>query len=126
MRGWFNLELPNREQAFIQPAKLMGYLLSETHAVGRSKAKFFRDLGFNESNVSGLEQELLAIARSQSVTETTATVHGMKYVIIGTINAPVSRTVSVLTVWIIDAGEQAPRFVTARPFLVQSVGDKDD
>lgn len=118
------MELPNRTQAFIQPTKLTGYLLSETHSVGKSKAKFFRNLGFNKDTVSLLEQELLAIARSQEVTETLSTVHGIKYVITGTINAPVGKTVSVLTVWIIDAGEDYPRFVTARPFLAQKDGLK--
>jgi hypothetical protein len=118
------LELPNRENAYIQPAKLTGYLLSETHSVGKSKAKFFRDLGFNETNVSLLEQELLNIARSQDVTETISTTHGMKYVITGTINTPIGRTVSILTVWIIDAGEETPRFVTARPFLNNKDGLK--
>ena len=78
------MELPNREQAFIQPAKLTGYLLSETHSVGRSKAKFFRNLGLNEDTVSLLQQELLAIACSQKVTETMITMHGRKYVIVGT------------------------------------------
>lgn len=111
------MELPNREQAFIQPAKLTEYLLSETHPVGQAKAKFFRALGFNEDNVSLLEQELLAIARSQTVGETLTTAHGVKYIITGTINTPVAKTVNVLTVWIIDAGEEKTRFVTARPFL---------
>ena len=120
------MELPNREQAFVQPIKLTGYLLSETHSVGRSKAKFFRDLGFNEDTVSLLEQELLAIARSQKVTETMSTVHGVKYVIVGKIGTPINRMVSILTVWIIDAGEQFPRFITARPFLAQSEEGEDD
>lgn len=109
--------LPNCEQAFIQAAKLTGYLLSETHSVGKSKAKFFCELGFSEENVAILEQELLKVARFQEVTETIVTVHGIKYVIVGTINCPVDRTVSVLTVWIIDTGQEVPRFVTARPFL---------
>ena len=120
------MELPNREQAFVQPTKLAGYLLSETHSVGRSKAKFFRDLGFNEDTVSLPEQELLAIARSQKVTKTMSTVHGMRYVIVGKISTPTNTMVSVLTVWIIDAGERFPRFVTARPFLAQSEGGEDD
>ncbi len=67
------MELPNRENAYIHTAKLTGYLLAETHSVGKSKARFFRGLGFNESNVSLLEQELLHIARSQVVTETIST-----------------------------------------------------
>ena len=109
--------LPNCEQAFIQAAKLTDYLLSETHSVGKSKAKFFRELGFSEENTAILEQELLNVARFQEVTETLVTVHGIKYVIVGTINCPVDRTVMVLTVWIIDTGQEVPRFVTARPFL---------
>lgn len=116
------MELPNRTQAFIQSTKLTGYLLSETHVVGRSKARFFRSLGFNEDTVSLLEQELLAIARSQAVTETLSTAHGTKYVITGIINTPVGKTVSILTVWIIDEGEDTPRFVTARPFRDQKDG----
>ncbi|MFB2971704.1 DUF6883 domain-containing protein [Aerosakkonema sp. BLCC-F183] len=111
------MPLPNPENAFIQPAKLAGYLLSETHSVGKSKAKFFRELGFNEDNVDILEQELLKIARFQEISETIATTHGTKYVIVGTINTPSGKAVSILTVWIIDAGQENPRFVTARPFL---------
>jgi hypothetical protein len=111
------LLLPNRENAFIQPAKLTGYLLSETHSVGKSKAKFFRQLGFNEENVEILEQELLRVARFQEINETITTTHGTKYTIVGTINTPSGKAVNVLTVWIIDANQENPRFVTARPFL---------
>jgi hypothetical protein len=56
------LLLPNRKDAFIQPEKLTGYLLSETHSVDKLKAKFFRELGFDEENVAILEKELLKIA----------------------------------------------------------------
>jgi len=111
------LSLPNRENAFIQPEKLTGYLLSETHSVGKSKAKFFRELGFNEQNVTLLEQELLKIVKNQEINEIITTEHGTKYVIIGTINTPKNTSVSILTVWIIDLGKDTPRFVTARPFL---------
>ena len=54
---------------------------------------------------------------SQDVTETTITVHGIKYVIVGTINSPSGKIVNILTVWIIDIGQENPRFVTARTFL---------
>jgi hypothetical protein len=113
------LKLPNREQAFIQPVKLTEYLLSETHSIGKSKAKFFQNFGFNKDNSSLLEQELLTIARNHEVIEVISTIHGTKYVMTGTINTPVNRPVNILTVWIIDAGEEDPRFVTARPFLDQ-------
>jgi hypothetical protein len=110
------LQLPNRENAYIQPQKITGYLLSESHSVGKSKAKFLREVGFNETSVNLLEQELLTLARFQEVAESSSTSHGKKYVIVGLINTPFDRQVTVLTVWIIDAGEVNPRFVTARPF----------
>jgi hypothetical protein len=111
------LLLPNRKKAFIELPKLTDYLLSESHAVGKSKAKFFRELGFNQENVAILEQQLLNLAYFQDVTETITTVHGIKYVIVGTINSPSGKIVNILTVWIIDVGHENPRFVTARPFL---------
>ena len=110
------MQLPNRDQAYIQPNKLTGYLLSETHPVGKAKAKFFRGVGFDEANVERLEQGLLTLARTQAVHKTIETVHGKKYVIIGPIETPADRTVTILTVWIVDSGKESPRFVTARPY----------
>lgn len=107
------MKLPNRENAFIQPQKLVGYLLSETHSVGSSKAKLLRASGFNEENVDMLEQRLLDIARSQPVKEVVASPHGTKYVIEGEIEAPNGYLIELRTVWIIDLGQADPRFVTA-------------
>lgn len=110
------MQLPNRENAYIQPQKITGYLLSESHSVGKSKAKFFREVGFSEANIHFLEQELLALARFQEVAESSSNSHGEKYVIVGPINTPFDRQVTILTVWIVDIGEVNPRFITARPF----------
>jgi hypothetical protein len=110
------LLLPNRENAFIELPKLTDYLLSESHAVGKSKAKFFRELGFNQENVAILEKELLNYPYFHYVTECIITVHGINYVIVGTLNSPNGKIVNILTVWIIDVGQENPRFVTARPF----------
>ncbi len=109
------LLLPNHPKAYIQPNKLTGYLLSETHPIGKAKAKFFRGLGFNETTLQSLEQSLLNLARTQEIHETLDAGHGTKYVIIGPIETPSGRTVNILTVWIVDTGEDAPRFITARP-----------
>ncbi|MEO0759174.1 MAG: DUF6883 domain-containing protein [Cyanobacteria bacterium J06648_16] len=110
------MELPNRDEAYIQTTKLTGYLLSETHVVGKSKAKFFRAKGFNETNLPLLEQALLNLARTQPVQSSAQTIHGTKYVIIGAINTALASTISVLSVRIIDSGQTASRFVTARPY----------
>ena len=110
------MQLPNCINAFVQPNKLTGYLLSETHPEGGSKAKFFRALGFSDENLNALERELLSIAKEAPVREVVETEHGLKYVMVGSISTPVGRSVTILTVWIIDKGKSEPRLVTARPF----------
>ena len=109
------MKLPNRESAYIPPSKLVDYLLSETHPVGRSKAKFWRAVGFDETNVAMLERGLIAIAHSEEVKEIVSSPYGVKYVIEGTLQTPAGNLIQVRTVWIIDTGQDHPRFVTAYP-----------
>ncbi|MEO0769871.1 MAG: DUF6883 domain-containing protein [Cyanobacteria bacterium J06649_4] len=110
------MQLPNRASAFIQIDKLTKYLLAETHKVGKGKAKFFRVLGFDSSNLELLEDALRNIARKEKVVEVVETEHGHKYVIIGSVTGPSGKSATILTVWMIDVGANAPRFITARPY----------
>lgn len=109
------MELPNKEKAYIPLAKLKDYLLSETHSVGKSKAKFLRSLGFNEMNVNLLKEGLIAIAHSGNVKDVVSSSHGVKYVIDGQLKVPVGGLIEMRTVWIIDKGQSRPRFVTSYP-----------
>ena len=109
------VKLPNRDKAYIQSSKLIGYLLSETHPDGKSKAKLLRAVGFNQTNIDMLEQGLLSIAQNQDVKEIISSPHGVKYVIEGNLPTPLGGFVFLLTVWIIDKGQETPRFVTAYP-----------
>ena len=61
------MEFPNRENAYIPLSKLKDYLLSETHLVGKSKAKFLRSFCFNEMNIDMLVQGLISIAHSGDI-----------------------------------------------------------
>lgn len=63
-----------------------------------------------------LENALLKLARNQVVKETVYSAYGLKYVIVGSIETPCRKIVNILTVWIVDAGGESPRFVTARPY----------
>ena len=89
------MHLPERNNAYIPPPKLSEYLLSETHAVGKSKAKFFRSLGFNETNTELLEHQLLTIAQIEPTTEVMSSSYGTKYVIDGMIETPDNIAVQV-------------------------------
>ena len=92
------------------------YLLSLSHPVGKSKARFFRGLGFDESTVNRLREELKGVIQRAPIEETERTSHGTKYVVVGSIRTPDGGNVSVRTVWMIEEeGADAPRFVTAYP-----------
>lgn len=109
------MRLPNAELARIDKEKLTDYLLSPSHPVGRSKARFFRSLGFGESNLEELERSILSIARVEEVAETLPSLYGTKYVIDGIIQVPAGIEVNLRTIWIIESGDTRPRFVTAYP-----------
>ncbi len=109
------LQLPYKADAYIPLHKLVDYLLSETHAVGKSKAKFFRSLGFNETTISELEQGLLEIAQTGQVKDQVESPYGAKYVIDGPLKTPRGIFVQIRTIWIIEPDSQSPRFVTAYP-----------
>lgn len=109
------MRLPNSQAAYIPTGKLTAYLLSETHSVGKSKARLFRSLGYSESNVSFLKDGLLSIAHAGEVLSTQSSEHGVKYVIEGSLKTPSGGALRIRTVWIIDRGQDRPRFVTAYP-----------
>lgn len=109
------MKLPYRQNAYIPKAKLTKYLLSQTHAVGRFKAKYFRALGYNESNVSLFEASLRKVAQSQEVREESPTTYGIKYLIDGILETPSGKVVKMRTVWIIEEGQNRPRFITVYP-----------
>lgn len=99
----------------VPPEKLREYLLSETHPVGKSKAKFFRSLGFNETNIEDFIEGLLSIARSDKVDKVMSTKYGVKYIIDGIIHTPIGSIVKIRTIWIVEKGLGYKRFITAYP-----------
>lgn len=109
------MNLPHRELAYVPISKLKDYLLSTTHVAGRTKAKFFRSFGFNETNLDLLKQALIRIAQTQKVNEEVSSPHRKKYIIDGTIHTPNDRIISIRTVWIIEKNQNKPRFVTTYP-----------
>jgi hypothetical protein len=108
-------KLPYAENASISSKKLTDYLLSTKHPVGKSKAKFFLNAGFNEANVEQLKERLLYIGRNFNVESVLTTQYGKNYVIKGQIIAPNGLILQFTTVWFIKTGTTNPTFVTAYP-----------
>lgn len=109
------MRLPYRKNAYIPKVKLSAYLLSQTHAVGRFKSKYFHALGYDVLNVDILEEALRIVAQSQDVKEVLPTAYGVKYIIDGKIKTPNGKVVKLRTVWIIEEGQKRPRFITVYP-----------
>jgi hypothetical protein len=109
------MSLPNSEKAYVPRQKLKDYLLSETHAVGKAKAKYFRSLGYTERNADQLAGDLLKIAKSEGVSQEVASDYGTKYIIDGDLVTPIGTTVRLRTVWVAEPYDERPRFVTAYP-----------
>lgn len=108
------MKLPNSKNAYVPNEKLIDYLLSETHIDGRTKAKFFRSIGFNEGNISKLEMVLLKVA-TQPVKNISESIHGIKYIIEGEIQSPTGKVAKLRTVWILEPDKKVSRFITAYP-----------
>ena len=109
------MKLPAADQAQAPFEKLTGYWLSLNHPVGSAKAAFFRALGYDEDDAERLAEALLHIARTEEVRATIETDYGVKYVLTGDLTSPSARGARVQTVWIVEHGQAAPRFVTAYP-----------
>jgi len=108
--------LPNASNAFVERTKLTDYLLAFDHPEGAGKAELFTRFGFLAADWEILAQALVVHARTHPVSSTSATKYGAKYRIDGPISCPDGRSPSIRTVWIIDAGTDIPRLVTAHPF----------
>lgn len=101
------MKLPNAENAIISLEKITEYLLSESHLVGRWKAKFFRSIGFGDEHADALKAALMLIAKTGEVAVAIPTDYGVKYVVEDWIESPKKHRALVRTVWVVEAGKSA-------------------
>lgn len=108
------MQLPYAAEAIVPLEKITQYLLNDAHPEGRSKAAFFRRLGFHPEEPQELKAALLRLAGETEMSES-AFAFGLKYVGIGLMACPSGRRVQLVTVWVLRAGLPPPYFVTAYP-----------
>ena len=109
-RGEELLKLRNSERAEVPPEKLRDYLLSPGHPVGRFKARYFRSLGYTADDWESLAEAFLDAARVGDAEEVPSP-YGRKFMIV----ADLQGGAQVVTIWILETEDAAPRFVTAYP-----------
>jgi hypothetical protein len=108
------MRLPFGEQAVVPEAKIVDYLLSETHPIGRGKSAFFARLGFRRDQPELLRRALARLALSADMEEVTFA-FGRKYVGAGWLTGPTDARARVVTVWVLREGLPPPILVTAYP-----------
>lgn len=107
--------LPDCENARIEDAKLYQYLLNLEHLDGKSKARFYEQVGYTTANGEQLRNDLLGLACLGIVQQVGKNRLGLKYVVVGPISAPNGKAYPILSVWAVEAPDHRPRLITAYP-----------
>lgn len=109
------MNLPFLDSLRVDQSKIAGYLLNESTSHG--KATFFLRLGFRPESWEILAAALKTHARRNDVVSVVDSEYGKRYSIDGPIETPDKRQPrpNVRTVWILEAGTEAPRLITAHP-----------
>ena len=108
------MKLPAGGDVLIEERKVLEYLLSRSHPVGRFKARVFAALGFESKNIEAFIVELRRIAAAGEVSEVVETSFGKKFIVPGDLKGPLGE-LPVLTVWFLGRGQERARLVTVRP-----------
>src|SRR4051812_44039239 len=107
------VRMPNGARAILDLRKLEDYCLSPSHVRGRHKARVFAQvLALDRSHASWLGKALLEAARANEAIAAHADESGSRWQIDATLTRS-GRTAVIRSLWIIRAGEDLPRFVTA-------------
>ncbi len=109
------MRLPNCERAVVPKKKITEYLLSLTHREGRSKAQFFKRVGFSAEAWEELAEALKRHASEHELTRIEDSPFGKRYVIEGIIHAPDGRMPLIRSIWFVRHIEDIPQFATAYP-----------
>ena len=111
------MELPGKENCYVDERKVTDYLLNTTRMPAAAKARFFFSCGFTLDEWPELARSLKVHGQTQSVVGTTESAYGGKYEIEGSLLCPDGRLPLVRSVWQIDKDGLAPRLITAYPVL---------
>ena len=104
--------LPFAERAYIDDQKLIGYCLSETHIIGKHKARVFKSaLGLTSADYLTLKDTILTAVLLNEAQEAGPNQQGDLY----SVDFLMQRNDSMATVrtaWIVLHGESFPRLVS--------------
>ena len=105
--------IPNAASASIDDAKTKDYLLNLGNLQNRGKAGLFGAFSFTREGWRALASALLLHPLENEAVEAVPSIHGVKWVVRCSLRTPDGRNPCLTSVWIVDAGQSRPRFVTA-------------
>ena len=109
------MQLPNADNAYVPPAKILDYLLSIDNPRGRDKAEFFLKFGFLPEQWEQFAEALRVHGSRHEVVNVRDTPHGLTFAVDGILETPDGRNPYVRTVWIIRHNSTRPGLVSAYP-----------
>ena len=109
------MKIPNNDQSFVADNKITDYLLNDNHELGRHKADFFKRFGFDPDDVATFKSSLIQHSIERDIENKKDTDFGTKYELKCKIKTPDERNPCIVTVWIIENGQEEPKLVTAFP-----------
>jgi hypothetical protein len=109
------MKIPNNNKSFVADNKITDYLLSETHEIGKHKANYFKRFGFDIADITTFKDSLIKHSIERDIEKTENSDFGIKYELKCEIKTPDEKNPCIVTVWIVESGQQEPKLVTAYP-----------
>ena len=109
------MKIPNNNLSFVADNKIEHYLLSDIHEIGKHKADFFKRYGFDISNIDTFKSSLIQHSIDRDIEKTKDSAFGVKYELKCEIKTPDERNPCIVTVWIVENGQEEPKLITAYP-----------
>lgn len=109
------MRLPNADQAQVERAKVVNYLLSTEHPHGWTKAAAFLRFGFSPERWEEFAEALRLHGSVHDIARAQELPYGERYVVEGILTSPDGRDPLVRTVWEVRYGTDEPRLVSAYP-----------
>ncbi len=107
------MKLPNAQNAIVDLEKLTDYLLNPDHPRGKHKERVLEaTCGITAAHANLLQRELMEAANHGDAMPTRTDIYGRRFVVECSVGGPTGTAVLV-TAWIVRAGENFPRFVSA-------------
>lgn len=106
--------LPHPARPFVEPNKIVDYLLATDHPQGGAKARFFEAFGFDRDHWERLAEALVGHGMDRELRGERKPLSSTKYELVCSVETPDGRNPCIAGIWIVE-GAQAPRLITAYP-----------